>query len=166
MEETCFVCEKKYIKDRKSGHRGQLCSSCSVTKQRRLLKTKAILYKGGSCQSCGYKKCEASLTFHHLDPNKKEFGLSAGGINRKWEVVQKELDKCILLCHNCHHELHDKESSRDRMNEYIEKSRQKVVQIRHGSRVAYTYHKCRCEICRASNNEYTKQLKNKKKMGK
>lgn len=162
MENVCFICEKRYTKTRKNGDRGELCSSCAVTKQRRLVKSKAIAYKGGCCQMCGYNKCEASLTFHHIDPKQKEFGLSEKGIKRKWEIMQKELDKCILLCHNCHYELHDSESTRKKMNEYIQKSNENKGIIPHGKRVAYTYHKCRCDECKKSNNEYTKKLNIKK----
>lgn len=76
-------------------------------KDRRKIKKKAVDYKGGRCEKCGYDGCLAALTFHHLDPNKKDFGISDKGHKVSWEVMQKELDKCIMLCANCHHELHD-----------------------------------------------------------
>lgn len=78
----------------------------NVAKRRRDLKTLAIEYKGGCCQQCGYNKCTAALQFHHLDPNEKEFGLSVGGVTRAWSKVKAELDKCVLLCANCHAETH------------------------------------------------------------
>lgn len=67
---------------------------------------KSIEYKGGSCQICGYNKCVRAMKFHHIDPNEKEFGLSVSGSTRSWERVKRELDKCILLCGNCHDEVH------------------------------------------------------------
>lgn len=64
-------------------------------------------YKGGKCMLCGYDKCSRALSFHHLDPSKKDFGLSERGLTRSWERIKKEIDKCILVCANCHMELHE-----------------------------------------------------------
>ena len=92
----------------KSGNRIR-CRKCNVeavTKRRRLLKLKAIEYKGGSCNICGYNKCPDAFDFHHSDPNEKDFAISTEGYTRSWEKVKKELDKCILLCANCHREIH------------------------------------------------------------
>ncbi len=79
----------------------------AVAKRRRKLRAMALEYGGGKCSICGYKKCVRALTFHHLDPKKKDFGLSANGITRSWKKTKKELDKCVLLCMNCHMEIHD-----------------------------------------------------------
>lgn len=66
---------------------------------------KLKLERGGKCEKCGYNKCFGALEFHHLDPSKKEFNL---GMRRglKEETLRAELDKCQLLCSNCHHETH------------------------------------------------------------
>ena len=48
-----------------------------------------------------------ALEFHHTDSDGKDFGISAKGYTRSWEEVRKELDKCILLCANCHREVHE-----------------------------------------------------------
>jgi len=63
-------------------------------------------YKGGKCMICGYTKYPGSLDFHHLDPKQKEFGISVRGLTRSWEKIRKEIDKCILVCANCHREIH------------------------------------------------------------
>lgn len=78
----------------------------AVSERRRKLKQMAIEYGGGQCQICGYKKCVRALSFHHKDPNEKDFGLSARGLTRSWEKTKVELDKCILVCANCHAEIH------------------------------------------------------------
>lgn len=78
----------------------------AVSKRRRVLRNKAIKYKGGKCIFCGYNKCIDALEFHHLDADSKDFGLSRSGLTRSWEKTKKELDKCILLCANCHRESH------------------------------------------------------------
>jgi hypothetical protein len=62
-----------------------------------------VTYKGGKCEKCGYNKCIKALQFHHIDPADKKINLSASlANNHKWEKVQEELDKCQLLCANCH----------------------------------------------------------------
>jgi hypothetical protein len=78
------------------------------------LKKELISYKGDKCSNCGYNKCLEALDFHHLDPKTKEYGISTlirafthGTIKDK-EIVYKEINKCILLCKNCHTELHNK----------------------------------------------------------
>lgn len=68
-------------------------------------KLKAIYYKGGECQICHYKKSIRALQFHHLDPSQKDFGISGG--TKSFEKMKPELDKCILVCANCHSEIHD-----------------------------------------------------------
>jgi len=76
----------------------------AVAKRRRKLKTLAIEYKGGKCQICGYKKFQGALDLHHVD-GIKEFGIADKGYTRSWEKVRAELDKCILVCANCHREI-------------------------------------------------------------
>jgi len=79
----------------------------AVKKRRRKLKEMAIEYKGGKCQECGYNKAKTALEFHHLDPNEKDFGIAAKGHTRSWEKIKIELDKCIMVCSNCHREIHE-----------------------------------------------------------
>ncbi len=76
----------------------------AVAKRRRKLKTLAIEYKGGKCQICGYKKFQGALDLHHVN-GAKEFGIADKGYTRSWEKVRAELDKCILVCANCHREI-------------------------------------------------------------
>lgn len=62
---------------------------------------------GGKCQKCGYNKCLSVLSFHHREPDKKSFALDLRQMsNRKLSALQDEVDKCDLLCLNCHTELH------------------------------------------------------------
>ena len=83
-------------------------NKAAVAKRRRKIRLMAIEYGGGQCQICGYKKCNRALSFHHKDPSKKDFGLSTAGLTRSWEKTKVELDKCILVCANCHMEIHEK----------------------------------------------------------
>ena len=78
----------------------------AVAKRRKDIRQKAISYKGGKCQICGYAKCIEALEFHHIELGKKDFGISAKGYTRGWNRVKDELDKCVLVCANCHREIH------------------------------------------------------------
>ncbi len=79
----------------------------AVVKRRKFIRQKSVELKGGKCEICGYNKCNQALEFHHLDSNSKDFGISAKGYTRSWKKVKDELDKCIMLCANCHRELHE-----------------------------------------------------------
>ena len=82
------------------------CRSEAVQRRRELSKQKLIDYKGGRCKICGYNKCDAALEFHHINPKFKEFGIGKRGITRSLSENKKEVDKCILVCANCHREIH------------------------------------------------------------
>ena len=70
----------------------------------RNIKKKAVELKGGKCENCGYDRYIGALEFHHLDPTKKELTISKTRIS--FENLLKELEKCLLLCSNCHREEH------------------------------------------------------------
>lgn len=86
MKSTCKKCHSKDIGRRLVWARNQ-----------------AIEYKGGKCEFCGYNKCSSALEFHHKDPTQKDpLGLRAYKLSR----LYAEVDKCLLLCSNCHREEH------------------------------------------------------------
>ena len=78
----------------------------AVHKRRRKIRAMAIEYKGGKCEMCGYNKCSDALEFHHVDSKGKDFSISRKGYTRSWRKVKAEIDKCILICANCHREIH------------------------------------------------------------
>ncbi|QDH46571.1 hypothetical protein LAh6_60 [Aeromonas phage LAh_6] len=85
------------------------CGSCmveAVKKRRYKIKQMAVDYKGGKCEKCGYDKFIGALEFHHLDPEQKDFSLGDKGYTRSWDKIKDELDKCIMVCSNCHKEIH------------------------------------------------------------
>lgn len=69
------------------------------------VKRKAVEYKGGACCICGYNTVLSALDFHHIDPTIKNYGISSG--TKSFESIKDELDKCILVCRNCHSEIHE-----------------------------------------------------------
>lgn len=84
------------------------CKSCwnQRTSQAQKDKVKQIkLDYGAKCVRCDYNKCLDALEFHHIDPTQKEFHLGERrGLSM--DKLKVELDKCILICRNCHTEIH------------------------------------------------------------
>lgn len=98
----CFECSPSYEKNNNKDR------SSSITSIRRAVKRKLVKLKGGCCEICGYDKCIAALEFHHSDPSEKELELSAS-LNFSEKDIKNlisEVDKCILVCSNCHREIH------------------------------------------------------------
>lgn len=77
----------------------------AVRKRRKKVRQMALAYKGNRCSRCGYDRCKEALEFHHLDASGKDFGISARGYTRSWAKVRAEIEKCVLVCANCHREL-------------------------------------------------------------
>ena len=80
----------------------------AVQKRRKKVREMALEFLGGKCSRCGYDRCAEALEIHHLESNEKDFGISARGYTRSWKTVRAELEKCELLCANCHRETHAK----------------------------------------------------------
>jgi hypothetical protein len=96
----------------KENRRNSWCKNCVYTLQRkrwRDRKRKAVELMGGKCQKCGYNKNLSCFDFHHLDPSQKEVGWNKMR-QWKWDKTIEELKKCILLCRNCHGEIHNIET--------------------------------------------------------
>ena len=62
--------------------------------------------KINGCAKCGYDKCDGSLVFHHVNPEDKKFPVNAKYIYQEIDLLIDEINKCILLCANCHGEIH------------------------------------------------------------
>lgn len=118
-EKNCLLCGNKF---KPNNYKRLYCYDCSpagvgaaqaIKNKKRALKHKLIEYKGGKCQICGYNKCEGALQFHHRNPKEKEFALSQINLNDTDITIDKiieEIDKCDLLCANCHAEQHYSEN--------------------------------------------------------
>jgi hypothetical protein len=102
---VCSVCGREYEYARGKGHTFQKCNSCLVNQRKQERKAQAIEYKGSKCALCGYGRCHAALHFHHVNDEDKLFGIS-GKHALSWSKIKQELDKCVLLCANCHAEVH------------------------------------------------------------
>ena len=118
MENTCVVCEavlsgrqvkfcplrcKNVFTNNK--HQNYVTQQLRGGRQRREL---LIQQKGGRCQRCGYDRNGAALAFHHLNPATKSFGIDLRKCsNTSRELLTAEAQKCLLLCPNCHAEIHN-----------------------------------------------------------
>jgi hypothetical protein len=104
----CERCGRRFEFKPRKGMTRNRCNSCcqarSTPESRRELKQRMVEYKGGACQLCGYARHWAALTFHHVDPRLKRFNI-AGGHNYSFARICEELDKCVLVCANCHDEI-------------------------------------------------------------
>jgi len=94
------MAEKRICADR----RAYLIKAVQI--RRKEVRRQAIAYSGGRCQRCGYDRCIEALEFHHVGSSRKDLGISSKGYTRSWDKVRAELDKCVLLCANCHRETH------------------------------------------------------------
>jgi predicted HNH restriction endonuclease len=82
------------------------CTSVQTVERQRAFKKQCIAYLGGCCEKCSYDKCDAAMEFHHVDPSKKDFNISQVKSTTFSSDVKVELDKCWLVCANCHREIH------------------------------------------------------------
>lgn len=111
----CILCQKEFNAGRRTK---PFCFECLPIEEYSkggqalppLWKLYAIKAKGGKCEICGYDKCKGALQFHHTRDKKYNIVdlIRKRGIDTK-TILDEELEKCILVCANCHAEIHDEE---------------------------------------------------------
>lgn len=89
----------------RGAYRCPKCRSERVSRDRRKLKDEALNFLGGKCSICGYSKSKWALEFHHLE--NKEHAIAFLIRDRKRNLLFEEIQKCILVCSNCHQELEE-----------------------------------------------------------
>ena len=100
---------RKNPKDPSKRIAGSWCKVClnqATLARQRKVKQDCIDYKGGKCSNCDFNAYNGALEFHHLDPTKKDFGLSRFNNKNLNAAGKRELDKCSILCANCHRMAH------------------------------------------------------------
>ena len=116
----CKICNRHYPRKKRNNLE---CSTCRSNYTRYKHKKKAIDILGGKCNICNEMDNDV-LQFHHKNPEEKSFTLSGGWGNKDWKLLKEEIDKCILLCANCHIKLHRKNIQK--IFDYFEKKVDKV----------------------------------------
>ena len=97
---SCKQCAMEYQRQYNKKNRAKVTEASRIKRQR--LKQVLLEECGGKCIICGYNRYAGALEFHHKDPSQKDYHVSATGIHK----ARKEAKKCILVCSNCHMELH------------------------------------------------------------
>ena len=147
-----------------------------------------IVKKGGVCNSCGSSE---SLEFDHIDATTKEYNIAKILSSHSESKVAKEMEKCQLLCKECHLKKTLEEgdiyivshgegltgkkgcycelcgplkSAYNKRYKPVPKRSRSKNPIQHGERSMYTgKHKCRCDLCKQAQSDYMREynLKNK-----
>ena len=100
FKSSCVKCGKRYMHEYSKTYAPK-----RYKKELQIMENLKI----NGCAICGYNKCARSLDFHHVNPQNKKFNLSMANLHKKDSLVAEELNKCILVCRNCHGEIHEKE---------------------------------------------------------
>jgi hypothetical protein len=105
----------------------------AVPRRRKAVRQEALAYKGARCQKYDYDRCMDALEFiiwlFH-----KDFGISSKGHTRSWAKIREELDKCMLLCANCHRGVHsDLQLPQETVVETSGEFREAVAVLRNGN---------------------------------
>lgn len=114
----CVICELSYVP---TTGKQYACSNCAKIYWRmkhaeqarsrgRKRKQMAIEYLGNTCQRCKHQYHPSQYEFHHINPKEKDYD-PAAALQKSWDNFKKELDKCMLLCANCHRLEHHKYES-------------------------------------------------------
>jgi len=77
-----------------------------MQQKRRENRDRLVSLFGGKCIRCGFADHPSAFDFHHIDPSTKEISSSLAQMSLKYEKVEKEAAKCIMVCANCHREIH------------------------------------------------------------
>ena len=112
----------------------------AVKNSRHNLKRRLIYIMGSKCQICGYNKCQSALEFHHINPDQKDFHLGSN-TNISFNKAKEEVKKCILVCSNCHREIH--EGLINNLNSSYDEKRAKEIQQELDNFKNKTIHYCK-----------------------
>ena len=110
MTKPCKLCGKPSV------HQRNYCNNCQKKVRRYRIKIAAVEYLGGCCSRCGYTGNLNAFDIHHKDPSLKEIEFRASG-SLSWDKIRSELDKCVLLCANCHRITHAELAGYDKVLE-------------------------------------------------
>lgn len=115
---------------------------------RKVMIKKAREIHNDECFICGYDKCSQALEFHHVLSEDKEFGLATK--TTTWSKYVKEINKCVLVCANCHREIHFGMIGQDKLvNNYVFD----CSYIKERAKTIITCSECGIELSDITNNK-------------
>lgn len=124
-------------------------------------KQRLIYVMGDKCACCGYSKCDSALEFHHINPQNKSFTISSN-LRRNWEELRKELQKTIMVCSNCHREIHAGMINNDELvSSYIDERAEEISQLTEELKTHKVYYCKNCGAIVSTGNEYCLQCAHK-----
>ena len=100
----CESCDRIFYSEQTKRRRRSISDAAKARRTAR--KLECVSYLGGSCSRCGYSRSAHALTFHHRNRDEKEYGV-ATILDYSPENLRKELDRCELVCFNCHMEIEE-----------------------------------------------------------
>lgn len=112
--QICKLCKKEF-KDYQQRNRTR-CGSCNTKIRRFRAKAAALKFLGGKCSNCGWQGNQAALQFHHLKGKDFTIGNSA---NKSWDSIKDEMQKCVILCANCHMIEHSSKNEKEFLREAL-----------------------------------------------
>lgn len=130
----------------------KIMSYQDVKNTRLRLKERAVYVMGDKCVCCGYNKCITALEFHHLNPLEKDFTFGQN-TNISWDKICAELPKCILVCANCHREIHNGQREAPTISTFIQQRADEINDLMYKLK-HHQIHYCKiCGIEVSENNE-------------
>lgn len=102
---NCIICSKDFVYNRTKEGSQDKCNECYSKSKNAIIKYKICQLFNNECFICKFDKCLSALEFHHIDPKEKEFNFSHAA-SKSWDSIKSELEKCVLLCSNCHRHFH------------------------------------------------------------
>lgn len=107
LEKECTICGKSFYPKTSAANQRKCCYDCAPD-GKQLTRSEFLnvirLTRGGKCEKCGYDRYLGALDFHHLDPSEKDF--TVGDRDFRLDQCVEEIKKCVMLCANCHREVH------------------------------------------------------------
>jgi hypothetical protein len=118
----CKICVKEKSKEHYLNNIENILKKVKVRNKENTFKAQQTIdsfKEGKCCQKCGYNEYKCVLDFHHKDPKQKNFNISTGG-RKNIERIKKEIEKCVILCSNCHRSFHYLEKTKNiTIEEYL-----------------------------------------------
>lgn len=137
MKKKCRFCGSEFETLPNGGSR-QFCFNCvpeglsaseRTVKKRQSAKKQGVKNLGGKCLKCGETR-PYILSFHHLDAKEKDNVPSRYIANSQFDLFFKEIQKCGLLCNNCHGEFHYLEANKGiTIENYLQMSKEEIYNI-------------------------------------